>query len=100
MRRPGKHLRRRARAALLEGERRRSSAKLLGPSHPREESSAERAKEGESGRWRDAGGISRSTGRQPLVIGQTRGSGPVKKGICIGCLPGDLSDEAKLHLAK
>jgi hexulose-6-phosphate isomerase len=24
----------------------------------------------------------------------------VKKGICIGCLPGDLSDEAKLHLAK
>jgi L-ribulose-5-phosphate 3-epimerase len=24
----------------------------------------------------------------------------VKKGICIGCLPGDLSDEAKLKLAK
>ena len=24
----------------------------------------------------------------------------MKKGICIGCLPGELSDEAKLHLAK
>jgi L-ribulose-5-phosphate 3-epimerase len=24
----------------------------------------------------------------------------VKKGICIGCLPGELSNEAKLHLAK
>jgi L-ribulose-5-phosphate 3-epimerase len=24
----------------------------------------------------------------------------VKKGICIGCLPGELSDDAKLHLAK